>query len=252
MKALVTGASSGIGKAIAYELASLGYDLVLVARRENILLEIKDDLQNKYSINVKVEALDLLLEENIVDLFNRNKDVAILINNAGKGNLGIFDNINIEDDFSTINLNIVAFHSLLKKYHKLFKENKYGYILNVSSVAGFQPGPKMATYYASKGYELLLSEAINYEDKKEKNNVKVCCLCPGSVESEFDKNANVKHSLPSLKANYVAKKAVKGMFKGKEIIFPSTSIKLRIIFSRFISRKMVCKIIYKIQSKKEK
>ena len=156
MKALVTGASSGIGRDMARYLSSLGYDLVIVARRENLLEELKKDLKT----NVEIEVLDVSKEENCKELFEKHKDIDLLINNAGFGLFGEFTEIDLDKEISLIDTNIKATHILTKLYAKSMKEKNKGKILNVASIAGFMTGPLMSAYYASKNYVVELSSGI--------------------------------------------------------------------------------------------
>lgn len=135
MKALITGASSGIGRDMARYLSQKGYDLVIVARRQNLLEELKKDLKT----NIEIEVMDVSKEENIYHLFQKHQDIDILINNAGFGKFGEFVDIDIETEINMINTNIVAVQMLTKLYlQEMIKKNK-GYILNVASIAGLLP-----------------------------------------------------------------------------------------------------------------
>lgn len=252
MKALVTGASSGIGKAISYQLAKKKIDLILVARREENLKQISKEINEKYHINVIYKVMDISNLENLEVLVNEFSDVDILINNAGFGDSGLFLNTELQKELNMIDLNIKSLHYLTKKYVKLFSKRNNGYILNVASLAAFQSGPKMATYYATKAYVLHLSEAVNYELKKTKKKVSITTLCPGPVATEFNKVANVNFHIKELDADKVAKKAVNAMLKRKSVIIPSFIEKIGVFFERFISRKMQIRIIYKIQDKKQR
>ena len=156
MLALVTGASSGIGRDIARYLSKLGYDLVIVARRKEKLEELKEELKT----NVEIVCLDVSIEENCYEIFKSHKDIDILINNAGFGLFGHFDSTDLSKELNMINTNIVAVHILTKLYLQEMKKKNTGYILNVASIAGFMPGPLMATYYASKNYVVALTRAI--------------------------------------------------------------------------------------------
>ncbi len=249
MKALVTGASSGIGKDIARYLASKNVDLVLVARRENALLELKQELDSK--VNVTVYPCDLKDLEKTKSLASTFNDVDILINNAGFGDAGEFINTSLEKELDMVDVNIKAMHVLFKTFLEQFvKNNKTAYVLNVASLAAFQAGPKMATYYASKAYVLHLSEAVAYELKKRKLPIHVTCLCPGPVATEFNKVANVKFHLKEISSKKVAKLAIDKMFKKKLIVIPGFKGKAAIFFERFVSRKMTNRIICKAQDKK--
>ena len=151
-----------------------------------------------------------------------------------------------------IDVNIKAVHILTKLYVKEMKQRNKGYILNVASSAAFQPGPLMASYYASKAYVLRLSEAINEELRKSKSKVKVCCLCPGPVDTNFNNVAGVNFSIKPLTSKYVAKYAIDQMFKNKMIIVPGLKLKMARFFGKFLSDRKIMKIVYRIQRKKTK
>lgn len=247
MKALITGASSGMGKDMAIELSNRGYDLVLVARRKEKLEEIKKQLKT----NVEICTMDISIENNCYQLYEQYNDIDILINNAGFGLFGEFDEIDINKELQMIDTNIKAVHILTKLYLKDFIKKNSGYILNTASTAGFFSGPLMATYYATKGYVLKLTEAINEELMHIKSKVYIGALCPGPVNTEFNDVANVKFSVKALSSNYVAQYAIKKMFKNKKIIIPGLSNKLLIIISKILPRKLVIRLNYYIQRKKE-
>ena len=248
MKALITGASSGIGRDMALILGQKGYDLILVARREDRLNEIKESLKT----NVKTIALDLSDEKSCYELFEitKNENIDILINNAGFGVFGEFISIPLDKELEMINLNIKALHILTKLFLPLFIEKDSGLILNVASSAAFLPGPLLAAYYASKAYVLRLSQAIGEELRKEKSKVKICTLCPGPVKTEFDKVAGVSFSLNGLTSKYVAGYALDKAFKGKSVIVPGFIMKLSRFFSKTMPDKILLKSAYNIQHKK--
>lgn len=250
MKALITGASSGIGKDIACILGNLGYDLIVVARRKNILNELKKEVKT----NVLVIPLDLSEEDNLETLWNavKDEDIDILVNNAGFGLFGEFDKTDLDTEFKMIDVNIKAVHYLTKKFLIKFKEKDSGHILNVASSAGFMAGPKLSTYYATKNYVLRLTEAIYEELKVDKSNVKISCLCPGPVDTEFNKVAHGEFHTSSLSSEYVAKYAVKEMFKNKLYIIPSFKMKAAVFLTRLAPRKILLKITYKIQDRKSR
>lgn len=250
MKALITGASSGIGYEMAKYMSSLGYDLILVARDIKRLEQIKEELPTK----VKVIGIDLADEKKIKELFiaTRGEEIDVLINNAGFGVFGPFASTELSREINMIDVNIKAVHILTKLYVKEMKQRNNGYILNVASSAAFQPGPLMASYYASKAYVLRLSEAINEELRKSKSKVKVCCLCPGPVDTNFNNVAGVNFSIKPLTSKYVAKYAIDQMFKNKMIIVPGLKLKMARFFGRFLSDRKIMKIVYRIQRKKTK
>lgn len=250
MKALVTGASSGIGLEIAKYLDSLGYEIILVSREKEKLESVAKTLTHK----PKIIVMDLSQVEDIKSLYVlvKNDDIDILVNNAGFGLCGTFMETDLSKELNMIDLNIKAVHILTKLFLKDMKKKNKGYILNVSSSAAFQSGPLMATYYSTKSYVYRLTEAIWYELKKEKSNVKISCLCPGPVDTNFFNVAKVKFSMKPLKADYVAKYAIDKMLNGKLIIIPGFKMKCAKFFGRFISDKTLMKITYRIQKKKLK
>ena len=248
MKALITGASSGIGKDMAIILSDLGYDLVLVARRKEKLEELRKQLKT----NIEICVMDISKEENCYELYNKHSDIDILINNAGFGLFGEFNEIDIKKELQMIDTNINAVHILTKLYLNEMIKKDNGYILNTASTAGFFSGPLMATYYATKGYVLKLTEAINEELKHKKSRVYVGALCPGPVNTEFNDVANVKFAVKALSSKYVASYAIKKMFKRKIIIIPGISNRLLIFCNRILPRNLILKINYYVQRKKEK
>ncbi len=250
MKALITGASSGLGEQFAYLLANQGYDLILVARRKEKLEEIKENVK----VDVQIINLDLSSTFNCMKLYNKVKKskIDVLINNAGFGLFGEFVGSKLERELDMIDLNIKAVHTLTKLFLKDFCEEDSGYILNVASSAGYFSGPLMATYYATKAYVLHLTEAIQEELKQNHSNVYIGCLCPGPFDTEFNKVAGVKFALKSLSKEYVAKYALDKVFKKKAIIIPGFKMKAIIVFSKILPRKFSTHINYYNQQKKGK
>lgn len=250
MKALVTGASSGIGRDIAKYLSSLGYDIILVARDKKGLKKVSDQIKT----NTRIIAMDLSKPSNCKKLYNmvKEEDICILVNNAGFGTLGQFDETDLETELNMIDTNIKAVHILTKLFLRDMKSKNYGYILNVSSSAAFQIGPLMACYYATKAYILKLTTAINEELRRDECDVVVSTLCPGPVKTNFNKVANVEFSLKSLSSDYVAKYGIDNLFKKKLIIIPGFYMKLLYVVSRLAPTRMILKIVYNIQHRKRK
>lgn len=246
MKALITGASSGIGRDIARNLSKKGYDLVLVARDLEKLNELKEELKT----NVEIESTDLSIAENCKNLHKKYKNIDILVNNAGFGDCGYFTKTNLEKEILMINTNIVAYHILTKLYLQDMKEKDRGKILNVASIAGFMPGPLMATYYSTKSYVVRLSESIREELRREKSNVQISILCPGPVNTNFNKVADVQFAIKGLSSEYVAKYAVDKMLKGKFYIVPGWKIKLARFGAKIAPSSFVAKISYRMQRRK--
>ena len=248
MKALITGASSGIGKNLAYVLANKGIDLILVARNKDEMLKIKANVK----VNVEVIELDLLKEKNVFKLYEMCKDgnIDILINNAGFGLFGLFTETDLDRELEMIDLNIKAYHILTKLFLKDFVEKDNGYILNVASSAGFMAGPRLSTYYATKNYVLKLTMAINEELRQSGSNVVVSALCPGPVNTNFNKVAHGEFSIKEASPKYVAEYAINKLFKKKMIIIPTFRIKLGIFLLRILPYRIQLIYCYHIQGKK--
>ena len=250
MKALVTGASSGIGYEISKYLAKRGYDIIVVSRNRQAL----ENLKNEIKTNVQIACMDLSVVDNCVKLYENFKDenIDVLINNAGFGMYGNFDILDMNKEIEMINVNILACDILTKLFLKDMKRRDSGYILNVGSIAGFMPGPLMSSYYASKSYVVKLTQAIRKELKKSKSGVSVSVLCPGPVNTNFNNTAGVKFAVRPLSSEYVAKYAVNMLFKKKLVIVPGFTIKLARFFSKFTPDNILAEITYYIQTKKDK
>ena len=246
MKALVTGASNGIGKEMAIYLSELGYDLVVVARSLDKLLELKKELNT----DVTVFEYDLSVLDNCYKLYEELKDekIDIVINNAGFGVFGNYQDDSLDKEMNMIDLNVKCLHILTK----LFVNNKHTKrILNVSSSAGLMVGgPLMSGYYATKSYVCSYSFALYEELRRNKSDKKISVLCPGPVDTGFNNRANVKFNLKSLDSRYVARYAIDKMFKNKLIIITGFTVRMGIFFTRFIPKKMLLRISYNIQKKK--
>lgn len=249
MKALITGASSGIGLDMARYLSTKKWELILVARNKEKLEEIQEQLPTKVTIIVA----DLSNEQRVKDLYviAKKENIDVLINNAGLGDFGYLTETDINKDLELINTNIKALH-ILTKYlvREMEKKETDTYILNVSSSAAFQPGPLMSTYYATKSYVYQLTEALYYEEKIKKTNVHVSVLCPGPVATNFNNVAGVKFSVKPLRSSYVAKYAIDTMLNKKLLIIPGFKMKFARIIGKFIPNKLMLKITYSIQKRK--
>lgn len=249
MKALITGASSGIGLDMARYLATKKWELILVARNKEKLEEIQEKLPTKVTIIVA----DLSQEQKVKELYAlaKKENIDMLINNAGLGDFGPLSETDLNKDLELINTNIKAVHILTKSFVKdMEKRDSDTYILNVASSAAFQPGPLMSTYYATKSYVYQLTEALYYEEKKKKTKVHISVLCPGPVETNFNNVAKVKFSVKPLKSAFVARYAIDKTLENKMLIIPGFKMKCAKFFSRFFSDKFLLRIIYRIQKKK--
>lgn len=248
MKALITGASSGIGREIARLLAARGYELVLCARREDRLRALAAELPTV----CHVIAADIADEKECRLLYQavRGDDLEVVVNNAGFGLFGEFAATDLDDELRMIDTNIRAVHILTKLALQDFTARGRGYILNVSSSAGFLPGPLMAAYYATKNYVLRLTEAIREELRRAGSPVKVCALCPGPVDTEFNKVAGVRFSLGGLSAQRVAREAVDGLFAGRGIVVPGAAMKAMTLGRHFAPDCLLARITYHFQHKK--
>ena len=274
MWALITGASSGIGRDMSRYLYKLGYNLILVARDENKMLELKEELEKYDGSNediketstyqnsdykttkkmINVISADLSNKEECFKLYEKTKefDIDILVNNAGFGVFGEFSKTDLGIEINLINTNITAVHILTKLYlQDMIKKNK-GHILNVASIAGMEPGPLMAAYYASKAYVIRLSRAINKELRKDKSNVKISILCPGPTNTNFNNVANVVFKSPSMPSEKVAKYGIDKTLKGKLIIIPGILNKSVRLFSKIIPDFILETCAYHIQRRKRK
>lgn len=247
MKALVTGASSGIGEEISKYLIKLGYDLYVVSTDDKKLKEIYQNAKTR----VTTIALDLTNEENCYRLYEQLKkeNIDIVINNAGFGLAGNFAETSLEIELKMIDLNIKAYHILTKLFLKDFIKRDKGRILNVASMAGFMPGPYMDTYYATKSYILNLSLGIYEELKKDNSKVKISIFCPGPVKTNFEDVANVKFNIKEISARYAARYAIDNMFKNKLIIIPP-NMKINKLLVRLMPTKILLYINSFIQEKK--
>lgn len=250
MRALITGASAGIGRDIAREFASRGIDLVVVARRADRLEELKRELS---SVDVKIIVLDLGTTEACFSLHEQLKSIPIdiLVNNAGFGVYGDFLSTDLNRELEMLHLNIQALHILTKLFYKDFCAKDSGYILNIASAAGFLPGPLFSSYYASKAYVLRLSEALYEEARQDKRNISISVFCPGPVKTEFGKVADAQNIVSrGITSPYAAAYAVKKMFEHKLVIVPTVLLKLARFFSKILPDKLLLKAAYQIQSKK--
>ncbi|MGG7096615.1 SDR family NAD(P)-dependent oxidoreductase [Clostridium sardiniense] len=247
---LITGGTKGIGLELAKLFAKDRNNLIIVARKEDELKIVKENLEKKFNMFVEILELDLSVDNSCEELikFVEEKNVVVdnLINNAGVGSFGYFDEIDVDKDIKLIDINIIVLTKLIKYFLPKMKERRSGGILNVASTAAFVGGPKMSTYYSSKAYVLTLSEAL-YEEAKE-FGVNVSCLCPGPVKTSFQENAGIIKSEKAKKylmdAKDVAKEGYDGFKNKKAIIIPGFKNKAMVIATKFLPRGIIRKIIF--------
>lgn len=249
MTALVTGASSGIGRDIARKLGSMGVRLIITGRDKESLEALRQELGAR---RVKVIAADISRRDECLRLYREASayGVDILVNNAGFGLYGKFCVTELDRELDMIDVNIGAVHILTKLFLRDFSARDKGYILNVASIAGFMPGPLMATYYATKNYVLRLTEAVREELRCQRSGVYIGAFCPGPVDTHFNSTAGVKFALRGISSEYAAECAVRGMFARKALILPTSSVKAAVIASRFIPDMLLAAIARLFQSRK--
>ena len=254
--AVITGASSGIGREFARELAKNGFSLFLVARRLDRLNSLREELINEIEyedFECVVLKKDLRNIQEIKEVYTETKEynVDILINSSGFGDLGEFVETDISKEMDMIDVNIRALHILTKMFLIDFVKKDSGYILNVASSAGLMPGgPYMATYYATKSYVVSLTSGIAGELRKRKSSVYIGSLCPGPVKTEFNAVASCEFGIGGVTPRFCAKYAIMKMFSRKEIIIPSVKMQIVNKLGKVAPRKLVVDICGKQQKKK--
>lgn len=249
--ALITGASSGIGRDFAILLSRKGYNLILVGRSLSRLEAVLPKLSHK---RVRLLALDLSKPEHCYELYRQcqNESVDLLINNAGFGQFGEFARTKLETELNMIDLNIRAVQILTKLFLREMVKNNRGTILNVASIAGCLPGPLMATYYATKAYVLRLDLAIWKELKKRRSRVQISTLCPGPVATQFNQRAGVQFAIPGRNSFWVASYALKQLEKGKRVILPGWEAKAVAVLGKAAPDSLLLEGAWLAQRRKEK
>ena len=251
--ALITGASSGIGLELAYEYAKKHYNLILIARRRNILNDLKNNIEDKYGVQVYIFAKDLSKEKSPKDIFESvkklNIPIDVLINNAGFGKLDEFSEMDEDLIRNMINVNITALTRLTRLFLPSMKRRRKGKIINISSVAAYFPGPFMAVYFATKAYVNSLSEALSEELKSY--GIKVFAICPGPTRTGFQDVAGMKRlnlkGIPSAKD--LAKYTIKISGTSKRVAIYGISNKINSIIARILPKKLVLFSISKVNGK---
>lgn len=254
--ALITGASSGIGKEFAYIHAERGGDMVIVARREEKLNELKAEIESKHGVSVTVIAKDLSLPEASREIYDAVKAAGIeidyLINNAGFGGRGKFHEREWETDLTMLNLNVVALTALTRFFLPDFVARNSGKILNVSSTAALMPGPLQAVYFATKAYVTSFSNAI--AEELHDTNITVTALMPGATETEFASTANMEETSlfqnsPKFTARAVAEDGYNAMLEGNLNIIAGVTVGQRVVMAMapLMPKKMVLAQVRQMQ-----
>ncbi|MBR5236453.1 MAG: SDR family oxidoreductase [Clostridia bacterium] len=244
MRALITGASSGIGRDMAKILSQMGYDLVLTARRRERLEALATELDT----NVQILCFDLSKTEDCYALHREAGEIDVFINNAGFGLFGDFLEVDLERELEMLHVNARAMHLLMKLFLKDFVKRDSGYILNVASAAAFMPGgPLLDGYYATKAYILNLTRSVAKGLSKQKSKVVLSALCPGPVKTEFEAVAGVDFTPIGKSSESVARYALNKLFRGKKVIVPGPVMKIARFFTRFLPDSALLTLAYVIQ-----
>jgi uncharacterized protein len=248
--ALITGASGGIGYNLAELFAQDGHDLVLVARNETKLQQIKMEWEQRYKIQIQIFARDLMLATVPQEIFEtvcfKNISIDVLVNNAGFGWKGNFAEMNSVDALEMIQVNITSLVHLTRLFLPEMLSRKDGKILNIASTAAFQPGPEMAMYYATKAFVLSFSEALSAEVQDK--GVSVTTLCPGPTNTNFQARANMANTQLFRKMSVMDSKTVaaigyRGLMKGKRVVIPGIVNKIGVWSTRFVSNAALMKVV---------
>jgi short-subunit dehydrogenase len=247
--ALITGASSGIGLSLAKIFSREGYSLVLVSRDKKKLQEVKTEIENETMQKVHVIAKDLSLPSSVQEVFDEIQQLGInitaLVNNAGWGDYGTFAESDRTKQLNMIDLNVRSLTELTYLFLPMLHSQKAGYILNISSVLGFVPGPFMSVYAASKAYVLSFSEALTEELRE--SNISVTVLCPGKTSTNFLKRtmdgSNEPFENTGMTADQVAQIGYTALMQGQSVIVPGFKNKIFTSLPRFLPRPLVRRIV---------
>jgi short-subunit dehydrogenase len=241
--ALITGASAGLGVEFARQLSKRGHRLVLAARRKDRLDELAKELGNARAVAIDLSKKDSAARL-MADIEANGETVDLLVNNAGFGLIGRFAELDATREREMIDLNVGALTDLCRAVAPAMIERKSGAILNVASTAAFQPGPKMAVYFATKAFVLSLSEAIHEELRP--HGIKVSCLCPGPTRTEFGEVAgfggNGLFDRVAMEADQVVEVGLKGLEANDAVVIAGWMNKVTAASTRFAPRSVVRKI----------
>ncbi len=247
---LITGASSGIGRALAHRFAQAGCTCVLLARSEDALHDLSDTLQSTHGVDAPVLPADLsvsgVANDIVSDLRERGFSVDVLVNNAGFGAHGRFDDLDAQRQINMIQVNVTALTHLTRRFLPGMLERDRGGVLNVASTAAFQPGPYMSAYYATKAYVLSFSEGLAGEVRD--TNVTVTCLAPGPTETAFIDRADMHgttlfETASTLTPETVAETGYDAFRNGRTLIVPGWPNKIGAFMVRFAPRSVVRRVV---------
>lgn len=249
---IITGASTGIGLELAYEFARHRHNVILVARTESKLKDLKIDLEKKFPIKAEYIVCDLTKKEDVNYLFDqiefRDLQINILVNNAGFGELKKFEQSELLNLLNMIQLNITALTELTYRFLPILKTQKQPKILNVSSVGAFFPGPYMAVYYATKAYVQSFSEALHEELLNEQ--VAICTLCPGPTRTEFQTRAHFTALPLSTDPKSVAGFAYTSLMQNRAVAVHGWTNRVMLLAMRFTPRFLNRKLVKRVQEKR--
>jgi uncharacterized protein len=257
--AVITGASSGIGEEFARQLASRGYDLVLVARRGDRLTRLANTLRDVHSVEcvaVETNLAKAAERDRLCDALAADKHrIEILVNNAGFGTHGFFHETDLARELELIDVNCAAPVHLSKRLLPWMLERRKGHILNVASLSAFTPGPVMAMYFASKAFLLSFSEAL-WEECRD-TGVTVTALCPGPVRTEFQTSAGLSAKARTsgtapVPVERVVDDALQGLFGGKRLVIPGYQARIAVMLSRVMPKGRALKTVRRIQEERRR
>ena len=252
--AVITGASEGIGRDLAELYAAAGHDVALVARREALLRELAGELAERHGARCTIVPADLARAEEcerVVQLLEPDRArIVALVNNAGFGSLGWFHETPLERDLAQIDVNVSALTHLTKRVLPWMRANGRGHVMNMASVASFQPGPLMAVYYASKAYVLSFSEALANECRG--SGVSVTAVCPGPTTTGFQRRAGVPPNAraggaPAMSSRAVAELAFRGALAGTPVVVTGVRNRVAAFFGRHLPRAVTARVVRRIQ-----
>lgn len=249
--AIITGASSGIGKALAFEFARNDFNLFLTARNESALREIAEECQRKFSVETEIFSADLAVESSTEDLIKAvsNRKFDVLVNNAGFGIKGDFAETDLDEELKMLNVQIIALLKLTKTVLPSMLKAKTGKILNIASVYSFAPVPKQSVYSASKAFILNFSSALQNELKDTDINATV--VCPGITQTEFRRRVGIKDEKNvGMTAETVAEIAFAAMMRGKHVVVPGLQNKVFAFLSKTLPNDLMTEVVRFINNRR--